>query len=260
MSVPMALARQGRGFSPRGSGRAGARSQNVPFVFARAFQVHAAGGAHHGVRVRPLLPLCARRQADHPGDQGEGRLFGPPEGGGGLARSPAHLLLSLWPQNGKLQIFELASGSLLETLDAHHGALWSLCLAPDQVALPSSLPSFRPSFTLFALLSIFLFPMFVSTHLFSSSFSFSSSFFLFSAYSFDPFSFIFFPSICHQFFKNFFVFDLFPEFSFFAFHSDISFVVLFPFPIYFVFPLFVFFPHFSFFFVSSILSLLVNNT
>ena len=36
-------------------------------------------------------------------------------------------------QSGKLQIFELASGSLLETVDAHDGALWSLCLAPDQV-------------------------------------------------------------------------------------------------------------------------------
>lgn len=36
-------------------------------------------------------------------------------------------------QSGKLQIFELASGSLLETVDAHSGALWSLCLAPDQV-------------------------------------------------------------------------------------------------------------------------------
>uniref|UniRef100_A0A3Q3QZH0 Small-subunit processome Utp12 domain-containing protein n=1 Tax=Monopterus albus TaxID=43700 RepID=A0A3Q3QZH0_MONAL len=35
-------------------------------------------------------------------------------------------------KSGKLQIFELASGSLLETVDAHDGALWSLCLAPDQ--------------------------------------------------------------------------------------------------------------------------------
>lgn len=35
-------------------------------------------------------------------------------------------------KSGKLQIFELASGALLETVDAHDGALWSLCLAPDQ--------------------------------------------------------------------------------------------------------------------------------
>uniref|UniRef100_A0A4W6G235 WD repeat domain 3 n=1 Tax=Lates calcarifer TaxID=8187 RepID=A0A4W6G235_LATCA len=48
----------------------------------------------------------------------------------------AHVLWSLSVafshQSGKLQIFELASGSLLETVDAHDGALWSLCLAPDQ--------------------------------------------------------------------------------------------------------------------------------
>jgi len=36
-------------------------------------------------------------------------------------------------QSGKIQIFDLASGSLLETTDAHDGALWSMCLSPDQV-------------------------------------------------------------------------------------------------------------------------------
>ncbi|XP_028846956.1 WD repeat-containing protein 3 [Denticeps clupeoides] len=35
-------------------------------------------------------------------------------------------------KSGKLQIFDLASGSLLETTDAHTGALWSMCLSPDQ--------------------------------------------------------------------------------------------------------------------------------
>nr|XP_033797838.1 WD repeat-containing protein 3 [Geotrypetes seraphini]XP_033797839.1 WD repeat-containing protein 3 [Geotrypetes seraphini]XP_033797840.1 WD repeat-containing protein 3 [Geotrypetes seraphini] len=35
-------------------------------------------------------------------------------------------------KTGKLQLFDLASGSLLETIDAHDGALWSICLAPDQ--------------------------------------------------------------------------------------------------------------------------------
>lgn len=47
-------------------------------------------------------------------------------------------------QSGKLQIFELASGSLLETVDAHDGALWSLCLAPDQVNLTAALSVFTP--------------------------------------------------------------------------------------------------------------------
>lgn len=46
-------------------------------------------------------------------------------------------------QSGKLQVFELASGALLETVDAHDGALWSLCLAPDQVPLPRLPPSRR---------------------------------------------------------------------------------------------------------------------
>ncbi|XP_054858997.1 WD repeat-containing protein 3 [Eublepharis macularius] len=33
---------------------------------------------------------------------------------------------------GKLQLFDLASGTLLETLEAHDGALWSTSLSPDQ--------------------------------------------------------------------------------------------------------------------------------
>uniref|UniRef100_A0A8C6XPE0 WD repeat domain 3 n=1 Tax=Naja naja TaxID=35670 RepID=A0A8C6XPE0_NAJNA len=34
---------------------------------------------------------------------------------------------------GKLQLFDLASGCLLETVDAHEGALWSISLSSDQV-------------------------------------------------------------------------------------------------------------------------------
>ncbi|XP_053733114.1 WD repeat-containing protein 3 [Synchiropus splendidus] len=45
---------------------------------------------------------------------------------------PGDRQIILGTKSGKLQIFELASGSLLETVDAHAGALWSLCLAPDQ--------------------------------------------------------------------------------------------------------------------------------
>lgn len=47
----------------------------------------------------------------------------------------AVLLLCL-PQTGKLQLYDLASGNLLETVDAHDGALWSLSLSPDQVTKP----------------------------------------------------------------------------------------------------------------------------
>uniref|UniRef100_A0A8C0MCW5 WD repeat-containing protein 3 n=1 Tax=Canis lupus familiaris TaxID=9615 RepID=A0A8C0MCW5_CANLF len=35
-------------------------------------------------------------------------------------------------QTGKLQLYDLASGNLLETINAHDGALWSLSLSPDQ--------------------------------------------------------------------------------------------------------------------------------
>ncbi|XP_020487639.2 WD repeat-containing protein 3 [Labrus bergylta] len=45
---------------------------------------------------------------------------------------PGDRQIILGTKSGMLQIFELASGSLLETVDAHGGALWSLCLAPDQ--------------------------------------------------------------------------------------------------------------------------------
>lgn len=42
----------------------------------------------------------------------------------------------LSPQTGKLQLYDLASGSLMEALDAHDGALWSIALSPDQVTQP----------------------------------------------------------------------------------------------------------------------------
>ncbi|CAB3977314.1 WD repeat-containing 3 [Paramuricea clavata] len=38
---------------------------------------------------------------------------------------------------GKLQIFDISSGALLESLDAHEGAVWSLALAPDKTLFAS---------------------------------------------------------------------------------------------------------------------------
>ncbi|NWI14038.1 WDR3 protein, partial [Crypturellus soui] len=35
-------------------------------------------------------------------------------------------------KTGKLQLYDLASGSLMETLSAHDGAVWSIALSPDQ--------------------------------------------------------------------------------------------------------------------------------
>ncbi|XP_023837028.1 WD repeat-containing protein 3 [Salvelinus sp. IW2-2015] len=45
---------------------------------------------------------------------------------------PGDRQIILGTKSGKIQIFDLASGTLLETVDAHNGALWSLCLSPDQ--------------------------------------------------------------------------------------------------------------------------------
>ncbi|XP_014020285.2 WD repeat-containing protein 3 [Salmo salar] len=45
---------------------------------------------------------------------------------------PGDRQIILGTKSGKIQIFDLASGTLMETVDAHNGALWSLCLSPDQ--------------------------------------------------------------------------------------------------------------------------------
>ncbi|XP_073702084.1 WD repeat-containing protein 3 [Garra rufa] len=45
---------------------------------------------------------------------------------------PGDRQIILGTKSGKIQIFDLASGSLLETTDAHDGALWSMSLSPDQ--------------------------------------------------------------------------------------------------------------------------------
>jgi hypothetical protein len=38
-------------------------------------------------------------------------------------------------QSGKLQIFDVGSGELLEEVEAHTGAVWSLCMSPDRVSI-----------------------------------------------------------------------------------------------------------------------------
>ena len=37
-------------------------------------------------------------------------------------------------KTGKLQLFDVNAGLLLETTDAHEGAVWSLALLPDKVS------------------------------------------------------------------------------------------------------------------------------
>ncbi|KAL7881715.1 hypothetical protein AOLI_G00085630 [Acnodon oligacanthus] len=45
---------------------------------------------------------------------------------------PGDRQIIIGTKSGKIQIFDLASGSLLETVEAHDGSLWSICLSPDQ--------------------------------------------------------------------------------------------------------------------------------
>ncbi|KAF2981634.1 hypothetical protein EK904_001096 [Melospiza melodia maxima] len=45
---------------------------------------------------------------------------------------PGDRQVILGTKTGKLQLYDLASGSLIETLDAHDGAVWSIALSPDQ--------------------------------------------------------------------------------------------------------------------------------
>ncbi|XP_061419102.1 LOW QUALITY PROTEIN: WD repeat-containing protein 3 [Lethenteron reissneri] len=45
---------------------------------------------------------------------------------------PGDRQVVLASKTGKLQLFDLASGLQMECVDAHDGAVWSLCMAPDQ--------------------------------------------------------------------------------------------------------------------------------
>ena len=36
-------------------------------------------------------------------------------------------------QSGKIQIFDIGAGMLLESIEAHSGAVWSISMAPDKV-------------------------------------------------------------------------------------------------------------------------------
>lgn len=46
-------------------------------------------------------------------------------------------------QSGKLQIFDIGSGTLLEDIEAHAGAVWSICMSPDKVGASQVLMSVR---------------------------------------------------------------------------------------------------------------------
>ncbi|KAJ8314591.1 hypothetical protein KUTeg_006741 [Tegillarca granosa] len=52
-----------------------------------------------------------------------------------FAPGDRHVILGT--KNGKLQIFDIASGSLLESIEAHSGAVWSLSMLPDKRGIVS---------------------------------------------------------------------------------------------------------------------------
>ncbi|XP_060567358.1 WD repeat-containing protein 3-like [Ruditapes philippinarum] len=52
-----------------------------------------------------------------------------------FAPGDRHIILGT--KSGKLQIFDIGSGSLLEEVDAHGGSLWSICMTPDKRGIVS---------------------------------------------------------------------------------------------------------------------------
>ena len=54
---------------------------------------------------------------------------------------------------GELQLFDVAAGSQLETIAAHQGAVWSVCLSPDKRGFVSGSADHEVKFWEFELVS-----------------------------------------------------------------------------------------------------------
>ncbi|XP_053396135.1 WD repeat-containing protein 3-like [Mercenaria mercenaria] len=52
-----------------------------------------------------------------------------------FAPGDRHIILGT--KSGKLQIFDIGSGSMLEQVEAHSGSLWSICMSPDKRGIVS---------------------------------------------------------------------------------------------------------------------------
>lgn len=50
-----------------------------------------------------------------------------------LKKSLRKLFSFFFLQTGKLEIYDISSGQLLESVDAHDGPVWGLSLSPDKV-------------------------------------------------------------------------------------------------------------------------------
>lgn len=56
-------------------------------------------------------------------------------------------------KSGKLQIFDIGSGSLLEEIEGHSGAVWSVCMSPDKRGLVSGSADKEVKFWMFELVA-----------------------------------------------------------------------------------------------------------
>ena len=91
---------------------------------------------HHAVWLCPLLSLCPGRSPSSCWNKGTPHCH--------YSTSPSYISTYNFPsstpllpphlhtQSGELQLFEVPSGTLLEGVSAHDGAVWSVCVAPDR--------------------------------------------------------------------------------------------------------------------------------
>ncbi|KAL4233425.1 Dip2/Utp12 protein [Mactra antiquata] len=68
-----------------------------------------------------------------------------------FAPGDRHIILGT--KSGKLQIFDIGSGSLLEDVEAHNGAVWSICMTPDRRGIISGSADKQVKFWNFELVS-----------------------------------------------------------------------------------------------------------
>lgn len=61
---------------------------------------------------------------------------------------------ALPPQSGTLQLFDIASSAMIEEIEAHEGALWSLCVLPDKRGIVTGSADQKVKFWQFELIDI----------------------------------------------------------------------------------------------------------
>jgi U3 small nucleolar RNA-associated protein 12 len=79
----------------------------------------------------PPVPLAVPQDAGQGASQGAGPGAGGPTTGLASAFGPGNKHALVGTKDGRLLLFDLASGDLLEDVQAHAAAIWSLCVRPD---------------------------------------------------------------------------------------------------------------------------------